>query len=534
MMKPKEHRKFHLPRWFSVLLLSGISWPTLGCDSSSGRLDEAVQNPPAGEQPGFPLAEHVDQSLINLGAFPFPDLFFAGDELFEAEYNSLDGVGVLRLPDGTGLPGRFSRVPPGGGRVTGPNGQSCQACHNTPFGTAAGEASSNVLQDPDRDGFPPFNTRNALSLFGSAALQRLAEEITEDLQRIRDEAGALATPTGPVVARDLISKGISFGEIITNRVLPSGEVLFNTSNVRGVGPDLVVRPYGWKGNITTLRDFTRGASQNELGMEADELVAKDPFGRSDPDGDGVTGEFSVGDITALTIYIGAQEIPQPRSLLVRAGLLPPPTGEESRLATEGEALFDQVGCTTCHIPELRLGDPVFEEPTRRGRNQYLDHDMDVETSGLDPDNPFRFSLVLEGDRPRLIPHPQGGARVSLYGDLRYHNMGRILSDPVATDVNGANGEPVIFDGAPLTVNPGVFLTAELWGVGNSGPWLHDGRAGSLMEAVLLHGEEDPPAPFDPERSEAQESRDAFVALDADQQLAVVEFLRSLLHFSHGE
>ena len=57
-----------------------------------------------------------------------------------------------------------------------------------------------------------------------------------------------------------------------------------------------------------------------------------------------------------------------------------------------------------------------------------------------------------------------------------------------------------------------FLTAELWGVGNTGLWLHDGRAGTLREAILLHGEDEPPAAGDPGRSEAQESRDAFVAL----------------------
>ena len=35
----------------------------------------------------------------------------------------------------------------------------------------------------------------------------------------------------------------------------------------------------------------------------------------------------------------------------------------------------------------------------------------------------------------------------------------------------------------VMIAPDEFLTPELWGVGNTGPWLHDGRAATLDEAV---------------------------------------------------
>src|SRR5262249_1719601 len=76
-----------------------------------------------------------------------------------------------------------------------------------------------------------------------------------------------------------------------------------------------------------------------------------------------------------------------------------------------------------------------------------------------------------------------------------------------------------------------FLTAVLWGVGNTGPWLHDNRAGSLREAVLLHGEDTPVAVGAPGRSEAQEARDAFKALAPADQDALVAFLSSLRTFA---
>jgi hypothetical protein len=263
-------------------------------------------------------------------------------------------------------------------------------------------------------------------------------------------------------------------------------------------------------------------------MEADELVAKET--EDDPDGDGVVGELSVGDITAITIYVGAQEIPQPLSRLVRDGLAPPPSTESGRLIERGRALFSEIGCASCHVPELRLLDPVFEEPTLRGGGNY--HDPAV--GGLDPGRPLRFHLVRDGDLPRLEPHPEGGARVALFGDLKRHNMGSQLADSQATAVNLADGSQLQAGGVPVTVPPAVFLTAELWGAGNTGPWLHDGRAGTLERAILLHGVDSPAPPGNPGRSEAQEARDAFQALPAGDQLAVVEFLRNLVLFAFPE
>ncbi|HXV63473.1 MAG TPA: di-heme oxidoredictase family protein, partial [Vicinamibacteria bacterium] len=61
--------------------------------------------------------------------------------------------------------------------------------------------------------------------------------------------------------------------------------------------------------------------------------------------------------------------------------------------------------------------------------------------------------------------------------------------------------------------------------------LHDDRAGTLREAILLHGEDSPPPSGDPARSEAQEARDGFAALTSDEQSAVITFLKSLVNFS---
>jgi len=113
-------------------------------------------------------------------------------------------------------------------------------------------------------------------------------------------------------------------------------------------------------------------------------------------------------------------------------------------------------------------------------------------------------------------------------------MGRQLGDAQATPVRASDGRQLVIDGDPVFVPATMFLTTELWGVGNTGPWLHDGRAVTLEEAILLHGEDSPPLPGSPDRSEAQEARDGFAALPSGDRLAVVEFLRSLVLFSLPE
>jgi CxxC motif-containing protein (DUF1111 family) len=64
-------------------------------------------------------------------------------------------------------------------------------------------------------------------------------------------------------------------------------------------------------------------------------------------------------------------------------------------------------------------------------------------------------------------------------------------------------------------------TPPLWGIGltetvnGHTQFLHDGRARSLLEAVLWHG------------GEAQEARDAVVAMETADRDALIDFLGSL-------
>jgi CxxC motif-containing protein (DUF1111 family) len=68
----------------------------------------------------------------------------------------------------------------------------------------------------------------------------------------------------------------------------------------------------------------------------------------------------------------------------------------------------------------------------------------------------------------------------------------------------------------------VFLTENLWGVGSTAPYLHDGRATTLAEAILEHG------------GEAASSRADFLDLSLEAEQDLLAFLNNMVLFKIAE
>src|SRR5262249_12857383 len=148
-----------------------------------------------------------------------------------------------------------------------------------------------------------------------------------------------------------------------------------TRNVQGVDNDLIVKPFQWKGVDPFVREFNRGAAHNELGMQPVEITGDGVDG----DGDGVKDEMSVGDMSALAVYLAAQ--PRPVSLVeldvLRQALnqmgaagqaeakrlqLPTLTSAQKNSIANGAVKFVQSQCASCHKPVLTVSNPIFSEP----------------------------------------------------------------------------------------------------------------------------------------------------------------------------
>jgi CxxC motif-containing protein (DUF1111 family) len=288
---------------------------------------------------------------------------------------------------------------------------------------------------------------------------------------------------------------------------------FDESAVKGVDSDLVIRPFRWKGADVTLRAFVREAANNELGLQAVELVGRGVDG----DFDGVVNELSIGDVSALEVYVAAQPRPVTRVELAKHGVIDPMTPQERDTIRRGEELFSKIGCEQCHLPSLKIDDPTFSTPSQNPlyRDAVFPGGLHPRAEGVDPtrsvsydlthDLPDNVILTASGEEVRLgvfATHPEGGAVIPLYADLKRHDMGPELADGV--DETGTG--------------PSVWLTRPLWGVGSTDPYLHDGRATTLDEAILAHG------------GEAAAARAAYGALGEAERVQIIAFLENMVLF----
>jgi hypothetical protein len=451
-----------------------VAWSVVACVLVASTLVGA----PPGEAPNLG-DDRVEQDSIENDELSLQQIRREGLLMFTTPFNKLDGYG-----DGPMNPVDF--VSPGGRptlqgngtslRVNGLDAQTCLECHTIVsnasiparlgIGGVGGISNAVLFQpthigmdNPGNDGEMTFNGRyiNPPFLFGAGGVELLGQEMTTELQALK--AHALANP-GVVVP--LVTKGVSFGSIVADTL---GNL--DTSNVQGVADDLVIRPFARKGEFFSLRDFDKVAMQFHFGMQPLEL-----FGVGvDADGDGVVNEILPGELSALHVFGATVERPVMEPL--------------SAAASAGFARFSQIGCAACHVPALETESTVLrfrfpEVPADPSQNVYYEVDL------------------TEG--PGFSPNGEGGIVVPLFADLKRHDMGPGLAE----DFHFGDGE---FNRS--------FTTARLWGVADTAPYLHDGRATTLTEAILAHG------------GEAQAARDAFAALTPQGQTDLLALLRSL-------
>lgn len=417
----------------------------------------------------------IQQDDILEAKVSLDDLRHLGMLVFSSPLNKHDGYGDGPMDHtDTITPGGRPTLQQNGTflRVNGLDGQSCLECHSiisnasvpAKFGVGGvGGSVTNAMFMPSHidvaddalNGFADFNGRfiNPPFLFGSGGVELVGKEMTRELQAIAESAKQQPWRWIP-----LTTKGVNFGEIMYR----NGS--FNRSRIRGVDRDLVIRPFGRKGEFPTTRSFDVGAMMFHFGMQPVEEVGKGV----DADSDGVVDEILPGEISALAIFNTNLERPVQRA-----------DDDNTRRLN----VFRQVGCADCHTPELRTESPVLTYSF-----------PEIESN---PDANVFFSSDLSESAAGFEKTESGGLLVPLFSDLKRHAMGDQLSE---------------------SFNPSVdqmFITARLWGVADTAPYMHDGRALTLREAILMHG------------GEALEVRDAYEASSASDQQAILDLLMTL-------
>lgn len=433
------------------------------------------------------LLEHATlvEAVFEQHTIGIETLFIVGDELFSYAFRPENGWGQGGADrTAIGYTPRLRRVHLGA--AGGPDAFACVGCHAKGGPDGAGTQSQNGFLRGDGVRTGSADQRNAPHLLGLGPVAALAAEMTKDLQAQAAAVAERARRDGARAEADLATKGVAFG-----RIAAAADGTLDTRAVVGVDPDLVVKPFGWKGHQATLRGMVEESLHIHQGLLSSRIqnavhagtLDRAPYGAGatwyDLDDDGVTFEVDSGMLTTMVGYLAQLETP-----LVR----PPRDPGLLDAFAVGRAAFDALGCAGCHRPSLELEDAKLDARAESGRTP------------VGP--PLVVDVARDGDEPKIEPRYAGATTsylVPLFSDLRRHDMGDAL----------ATREP---QGA---IPARQFLTRSLWGLAETAPYLHDGRAATVHEAIVLHG------------GEATAARDAYLALDPPGRAAVRVFLVSL-------
>jgi CxxC motif-containing protein (DUF1111 family) len=180
--------------------------------------------------------------------------------------------------------------------------------------------------------------------------------------------------------------------------------------------------HGWKGETGTVKQQIGKALSLDIGLGNPEFPS--PYGDCTPTqtaclkqpAGAASGELEVPAkaVELLVTYLKSLAPPSPRG----------------PIDDEGQGLFVNFGCASCHMPRL----------------------------------------------------PAGNRQLQAWSDLLLHDLGPGL----------AADNPAIA-GANPPASATEWRTAPLWGVGQRARYLHDGRADTLDAAVLWHGGEAEPS-----------------------------------------
>lgn len=125
------------------------------------------------------------------------------------------------------------------------------------------------------------------------------------------------------------------------------------------------------------------------------------------------------------------------------------------MAQQGGQIFDAIRCTACHVPSMMTGPNSVASLNRQ--------------------------------------------QVPLFSDLLLHHMGPQLADGIQQEQ--AKGDQ--------------FKTAPLWGLYRRSFFLHDGRAGTIEDAIMNHA------------GEATAARNSYMQLHPPDRKALLSFLNTL-------
>jgi hypothetical protein len=243
---------------------------------------------------------------------------------------------------------------------------------------------------------------------------------------------------------------------------------------KGNGLGLVSNAGAQQFVTAALKD--RGKKRGSTGISLD-----------DPDGDGYCDEITEGDLDVVEWYLLNHPAPA--------------RGPRTPDVAKGEALFHQIGCAICHVPDWHL---QAHNPTATDYTQRYDGDrrfFELEVAYNDKHDRLEGRLRYLADQmgKRWIPRRGAHTVHGIYSDFKYHDVGPEFYQ-------------MQFDGTVVR----QWRTTPLWGVGTTAPYGHDGASLDLHAVIRRHG------------GEASAAQQAYLRLNSEERRQVLAFLQNLV------
>lgn len=371
------------------------------------------------------------------------------------------------------------------------NAQSCRECHQNPVSGAASQVTELRVGHLGPDGHfrtPDISIGHGAEIISGRSLvndRAICPNAAFPAEEIQERVPETETIRAFRISVNLLGDG--FVEAIPDQALIElskqqcqsshgkicGQVLY-VPIVEAPG-QMGVGRFGWKDQHASLLSFAADAYLNEMGvtsrLQPDELTklcntVSEPNDTPGPDG--------LSDIDHFARFIRATKAPARDAELAK-----------SAAANKGEALFDKIGCATCHVATLmtapagtKINGGAFTIPAALG------------SVAFHPYGDFLMHDVGTGDGILQATPEHYGRRV-------FQRMAGYLSKQ---DFESSRNK---------------IRTAPLWGVRMRPRLMHDGASLIFVEAIGRH------------RGEASRVTQKFDKLKHSEQEEIIEFLKSL-------
>lgn len=332
------------------------------------------------------------------------------------------------------------------------NAQACRECHQNVVTGGASQVAEHRTGRLDNGAF--FESLGGSLIQSRATHPDIVERVAvqDDIRTFRISTNTLGDGYVECIANE------TFAAIQATQPAAMRGSTVLVPVLEGNGGARIGR-FGWKSQHASLLSFSADAYVNEMGITSPLLPTENTssgrfvgFGSgfdtvADPENDGE-------DVVAFADFMRATKAP--------------PRGRIDASVQAGEALFNAIGCATCHVASITTapaGTPI---------------------------NAGRF----------VVPPALGDKIIHPYSDFLLHDIGT-------------------GDGIPILPTPeyastaSQIRTAPLWALRTRNRLMHDGLSFTRQEAIRRHA------------GQAASVSAAFSALSAAQQALVMAFLDSL-------